>query len=197
MREGIKMTKKYQIFYTLITQLFASGISVLFTLIAFWTLLDKNIFKEILSIIFVLVNFGMIYSQAGKFAWYDKKPYTPLNVDSKKSILMGLVVSAVTLILFIVLKLSWALGGTQSDAGMYLNNGFAIAGNALFMLWTFPFFGILGMSHGYITWYSLVILLVMPPVAAFLGYNAELKDFHILEKIYKFSFVQKKETKKK
>ncbi len=196
MREGIKMTKTYQIFYTLITQLFATGVSLLFTLIAFWTILDKNIFKEILSIIFILVNFGMIYSQAGKFAWYDKKPYTPLNVDCKKSILMGLVVSAVTLILFAVMKLSWALGGVASDTGIYLNNGFAIAGNALFMLWTFPFFGILGMSHGYVTWYSLAILLVMPPIASYLGYVAELKDFHLLEKLYKFSFVQKKENKK-
>ena len=194
MREGIKMTKKYQIFYMLITQLFTSGISLLFTLIAFWTLLDKNIFKEILSSVFVLVNFGMIYSQAGKFAWYDKKPYTTVTVDIKKSILMGLVVSAVNLAVFAILKLSWILGADADRT--YLTNGFAIAGNALFMLWTFPYFGIAGMSHGYITWYSLVLLLAIPPIASVAGYYAELKGFHLLENIYKFSFVQKKENKK-
>lgn len=192
MREGIKMTTKYQLSYMLLAQALATGVCLLFTLIAFWTLLDKHIGKEIYSSICILVNFCVIYSYANKFAMYDKKPYTPMKVSLLKGLLMGVMISASMIIMFIIFKLSWA-----SSDGDTLSNPFALAGNILFLLWSFPYFGIMGMSHGLVTWYSVVIMLIMPPIASFLGYYAACKSFFILEKIYKFSFVQKKDSKPK
>lgn len=194
MRQGIKMTKKYQIFYMLLVQAIATGISLLFTFVAFWSLMDKHIVKEIMSGIFILINCSIIYSYANKFAWYDKRPYTTVQPEPLKGFLMGLVISLSMLIAFIIYKISWLLGA--NEAGTYLTNGFAIAGNALFMLWSFPYFGIIGMSHGFVTGYSIVLMLVLPIISAVLGYNAGCKDFNILEKFYKFTYVQKKDQKK-
>lgn len=187
------MTKKYQIFYMLVVQAIATGVSLLFTLVAFWALLDKSIVKEILSGIFIFINCCVIYSYANKFAWYDKRPYTSVQTEPLKGFFMGLVISLSMLLVFALYKLAWNFGGDES--GTYLTNGFAIACNALFMLWTFPYFGIIGMSHGFVTWYSIVLMLILPIVSAMLGYDAGCKDFNILEKLYKFSYVQKKEKK--
>lgn len=191
MREGIKMTARYEILYMLFVQLLATAISFVFITVAFWWFVDKPVWKEILSFVFILVNGGFIYTYAHRFAVQDNKPYTPMKSSMLKGVMMGLVISAVNILLFLLFTLVWALWGE----GSHLTNWFAISINTLFSLWTFPYMGIMGMSCGNITWYSVIILALMPPAASSLGYYAGSKKFFLLEAIDKFSY-EKNDTKK-
>lgn len=188
MREGIKMTAKYEVFYMLLVQVIASAISLLFSSVAFWWFLDKSVWKELLSIIFILVNGGMIYSHAHRFAIQDNKPYTPMNTSIFKGIMMGLIITIVNLLIFAAFKAVWYLWGTDTS----LTNWGAAGVNTLFSIWTFPYFGILGTSNGHITWYAAVIFTIMPPIASYLGYTAGCKQFYLLEAFTKFSYEKKK-----
>lgn len=188
MREGIKMTARYEVFYMLLVQLMASAISLLFSLVAFWWFLDKAIWKEILSAIFIIVNGGIIYSHAHRFAVQDNKPYTPMKASPVKGIMMGLIITAVNLLLFAALKGAWYMW--ESETG--LTSWIGICTNALFSMWLFPYFGIMGLSHGQVTWYSIAIFTLMPPIASYIGYTAGCKQFYLLEAFTKFSYEKKK-----
>ena len=188
MRQGIKMTTGYQLRYMLLVQLMASFVAFILIMIAFAWSLDKNFWKELLSIIFIIMNGGMIYSYANKFAVQDNKPYTPMKVNRLKGVMMGVVISIVTLILFGIDKWVWHVWGTES----YLNNWWAIGYNLVFTFCTFPYFGIMGASHGIITWYSAVAFVVVPPLCSWLGYIAGCKKFTLLEVFSKFSYEKKK-----
>lgn len=184
MREGIKMTTGYQLWYMLLAQVTASAISFLLGSVAFWWFLDKAVWKELLSVIFIIINFSMIYSYAHRFSVQDNKPYTPMHNSFAKGVMMGLVISIANIILFILYLIVWKIWGTDSGLSTWTAAGY----NTFFSLWTFPYFGIMGMSRGHITWYSVLIFAAMPPAASFLGYYAGYKKFSLLEAFHKFSY---------
>ena len=79
MKDSMKITVKYQFVYMLLMQVAASGVAFVFGLVAFWYFLSMNIAKEIISVIFIGVNFAMLYIPAKNFAIRDNKSYTPLK----------------------------------------------------------------------------------------------------------------------
>ena len=76
MKDSMKITVKYQFVYMLLMQVAASGVAFVFGLVAFWYFLSMNIAKEIISVIFIGVNFAMLYIPAKNFAIRDNKSYT-------------------------------------------------------------------------------------------------------------------------
>ena len=68
----------------LLMQVAASGVAFVFGLVAFWYFLSMNIAKEIISVIFIGVNFAMLYIPAKNFAIRDNKSYTPLKPSKLK-----------------------------------------------------------------------------------------------------------------
>ncbi len=187
------MTVTYQLFYMLFVQLMASAVSILFISVAFWWFVDKPVWKEVLSCVFIIVNGGFIYTFAHKFAIQDCKPYTSLKKSLPKGAMLGTVISASTLLLFFIYKAVWSAFGT----GGSLTNWFAICINMIFSVWTFPYFGIMGMSQGHITWYSVALFIAMPPAAAFIGYYAGTKKFFFIEAVDRFSYEKDGTGKKK
>lgn len=185
MREGIKMTTAYQLSYMLVSQVVASAIAFLLGSVAFWWFLDKAVWKEILSVAFIIMNFGMIYSYARTFAVHDNKPYTPMKNSFFKGFMMGVVISLTTLVFFAVYRIVWNVWGNP-DTG--LSTWGAAIYNTFFSLWTFSYFGIMGMSRGHIMWYAVVVWTVMPPLASFLGYYSGYKKFSITETVNNFSY---------
>ena len=73
MKDSMKITVKYQFVYMLLMQVAASGVAFVFGLVAFWYFLSMNIAKEIISVIFIGVNFAMLYIPAKNFAIRDNK----------------------------------------------------------------------------------------------------------------------------
>ena len=67
MKDSMKITVKYQFVYMLLMQVAASGVAFVFGLVAFWYFLSMNIAKEIISVIFIGVNFAMLYIPAKNF----------------------------------------------------------------------------------------------------------------------------------
>ena len=65
MKDSMKITVKYQLVYMLLMQVAALAVFV-FGLVAFWYFLSMNIAKEIISVIFIGVNFAMLYIHHAK-----------------------------------------------------------------------------------------------------------------------------------
>ena len=86
MKDSMKITVKYQFVYMLLMQVAASGVAFVFGLVAFWYFLSINIAKEIISVIFIGVNFAMLYIPAKNFAIRDNKSYTPLKPSKLKGV---------------------------------------------------------------------------------------------------------------
>lgn len=184
MRESTKITKKYQFIYVLLTQLGASGGALVFGLFVFWSFMNKSIVKEIISIVFILLNFSVLYATSKKFALLDNKPYTPLKPSLKKGVLFGVVVAVVNVIFVLLYKLLWVKYGT--DAG--LSGVLPMMANTAFYYWSFPYNGLMNMDSGVISAYSVVFMVVMPIAATTLGYIAGEKKFELAEKLDEFMY---------
>lgn len=191
MKDKSKITVGYQYRHMLLNHLAAVFIAAVLQLLAFSFMFEKTLMKIIAGIVFSLVYFSMMYSASGNAAAHDNKSYTPLKPDYRKGVLFGVMIACITLILFICYKLVWA--NFSSDG--VLQSWHAIALNAVFLFWNFPFFGFLGDAGGEVPWYGLTIMLITPIAATTLGYIASCKKFYISDKLLSFVYV-KKDSKK-
>ena len=184
MKDSMKITVKYQFLYMLLMQAAASGVTLVFGLVAFWYFLSISVAKEILSVILMGVNFAMLYIPAKKFAQLDNKPYTPLKPNKIKGVLFGCFIALVTLALTLVFKLMWIYFSTEIG----ISGVVPTAVNALFYYWSFPFNGILGLNNGRFMWYVIPIMAALPIAATTAGYIAGCKNFEIAEKLDEFMY---------
>lgn len=184
MRDSMKITVRYQFMYMLLMQAAASGVCFVFGLVAFWYFMNISVAKEILSCVFMLVNFAMLYISAKKFALLDNKPYTPLKPSKLKGALFGGFIALVNLIFAGVFRLMWIKFGT--DLG--ITGVIPTIINALFYYWSFPYNGIMNLSNGTFTLYSLAAMVVVPVAAAFIGYIAGSRKFELAEKLDEFMY---------
>lgn len=179
MRESTLWTTKYQFANIFLAHLEAIGISFVFLAAAFYLLMTKYIFREILSVIFMTVYFGVVYSRAHKFATLDKKPYTKTRPSLLKSIMFGLMLSFSFFVVWGIYKLMWINFGQE---GMLSSVGAGIY-SIFFWIYTIPFNGIMGLAKGHIMWYALLSMFLVPVLATTLGYWAGLKNFRLMDKI--------------
>ncbi len=184
MRDSMKMTVKYQFAMIILTHIAAAGVAFVFGMIAFWYFLTQPVWKEVLSVVFMAVYFGMLYLRAKKFAVLDSKPYTPLKPSRIKGLLFGVAAAAVTFILMALFRFVWTRYAV--DGGVV--GVIPTAVNAIFYFWSFPFNGIMNLSEGNMTLYSAVIMLILPIAACFLGYTAGCKNIEILEKLGEYMY---------
>lgn len=187
MRDSMKMSKGYQFMYMLLMQAAASGITLVFGLVAFWYFLNISIVKEIISIAFMAVNFAVLYISAKKMAQRDYKPYTPLKPSKLKGALFGALISAVTLVLMLLFMYVWA--NYSDDAGIHGIVPTVI--NVLFYCWSFPYNGIMGLYNGQFMVYAGIIMLILPIAATLIGYIAGSKNIELAEKLDKFIYEKK------
>ena len=83
----MKITTGYQFGHFLLIHLGAAGVSFVFQMVAFWYFMDRPFWKEVLSAVFIIVYFGILYTCAKKYGEYTpecKKKYEEiLNTDEK------------------------------------------------------------------------------------------------------------------
>ena len=180
----MKMTVPYQFMYMLLIQAAASGIVLVFGFVAFWYFTNISVAKEILSGIFMLVNFAMLYVASKKFALLDNKPYTPLKPSLVKGALFGCFIAVVNMVFLAAFKLVWAKFGVENG----LSGVFPMIINALFYCWTYPYNGIMNMSEGAVTAYSVAAMIILPVAATLIGYIAGMKKFELSEKLDEFMY---------
>lgn len=184
MRDSMNITVKYQFIYTLLMQLAASGAAFVFGMVAFWYFLTVNIAKEILSVVFMSVNFAFLYVAAKKFALRDNKPYTPLTPSKVKGALLGALVSLVTLVLMLLFVFVWSK--YSDEAGVH--GILPTVVNVVFYVWSFPYNGIMGLSRGDFMTYSAVIMIALPIAATTLGYIGGCRKIELVEKFEEFMY---------
>ena len=178
MRESTKWTVPYQFLNIFLENLKAIAISFVF-LAAFYAFLEKPIIKEIASVIFIGVYFSLIYSRAHKFGEKERFNYTATKPDILKGVLFGVMLSLVFAAVCVVHSIIWKLYGSS---GM-LETTPARIYSVFFWIYTIPYSGIMGLAHGRVMWYSIVIMLIIPIAATASGYIAGLKRFSIFDKL--------------
>lgn len=184
MRDSTKITVGYQFWYIFLMQLAAIGITLVFGLVAFWYFLNIKVVKELISVVFMAVNFAMLYIASKKLAQRDCKPYTPLKPNVFKGAMFGVMISAVTLVLMLLFKYVW--NNYSDETG--INGVIPIIINILFYCWSFPYTGIMGLYNGNFMVYSGIIMLILPIAATLTGYVAGCKNIEIAEKLDKFIY---------
>ncbi len=156
------------------------------------------------SVIMMLIYFMVIYTAAYNIGNHDKKPYSPLKPYKYKGLVLCIHVLSVTLILFIIYKIIWTVGGIDTvDHGIASEmlkaggmNKFAswfdmnkpvrvlpgmpaIICNILYIIWTFPFYGLILPIEGHAGLTGVALSLLVPAAASFLGYIAGCKSFDL------------------
>ena len=147
----------------------------------------------IYSIISSLFYFMMIYSASYTVVKNDKKSYTKLTPIPYKGALISLGLLLVNIIVLVIYHLSWQFGSNAEG----LTNGWALAGNIFGLFWFAPYMNLLGMENGHIALHGYAIILLLHPIACFLGYFAGYKNFDISTKFKFLVYDQKKDKKKK
>ncbi len=184
MRDSTKMTVRYQFVYMLLMQLAASGVAFVFGMVAFCYFLTVSVAKELLSVVFITVNFAMLYIAAKKFAVLDNKPYTPLKPSKAKGVLFGALISAVTLALMLLFIFVWRNFSDETGVRGVL----PVVVNVIFYFWSFPYNGIMGLSMGRFTVYSGVIMLLVPIAAAIIGYINGCNKVELIDRLKEFMY---------
>ena len=163
----------------LLTNLKATAIVFVFFAGAFYGFIDKHIVKEILSVVFITVYFGIVYSRAHKFASLDKKEYTHTKPSLIKGALFGAVISLTYAVVLLIYWLIWkytSVDGVISSVPAWIYS-------IIFWFYTIPYSGIMGLAHGQMMWYSVLLMLIVPILASTLGYFAGLKGFKLMDKM--------------
>lgn len=186
-KEKTKSSIGYQFRKIIFSQFAALFVINAVWLIAFAWTMDSRIGSIILSTVFSLVYFTMIYSSAGEIADHDKKSYTQLQPNIVKGIMFGVMISALNVLLCIMYVLIWKYFGD----GAALTNMGAVIANTFFILWTAPYFGFINPVAGSITAYSIFIMIILPIAATGLGYFAACKNFYFSEKFEGMVYVKK------
>lgn len=186
-KDTINLTVGYQYRHMVISHIISVFVSLVLQLIVFSWMLEKPILKEIDGILFTIIYFFTVYGAAGGVAKHDNKSYTKLQPDMRKGFFMGLMLSVITIILFIAYKFVWFKFGVDGS----LQNWAAMLVNGVFVIWTFPYFGLMNISQGSISIYSIIIMIAVPIAASTLGYIAVCKKFDLWDKIISFVYVKK------
>lgn len=184
MRDSMKITVKYQFVNMLLMHLAAAGVTFVFGMVAFWYFLSRPVWKEILSVVFMAVYFIMLYIRSKKFAVLDNKSYTPLKPSTAKGFLFGVLISAVTIVLLVLFEFMWS--AFCVDGGLV--GVIPTAVNVIFYFWSFPYNGIMGLSCGLMTWYSIALMLILPVAACGMGYIAGSKNIEVMEKLEEYMY---------
>lgn len=186
-KEMTKSTIGYQIRKIIFSQFAALFVIDAVWLVAFAWTMDSPIWSFVASVAFCLTYFVMLYSPAGEIADHDKKPYTRLSPNKVKGFMFGAMISIVNVLFCILYMFIW---NNFSDGSSLTSIG-AIIANICFMLWTSPYFGFMNPNAGAITWYSVIIMIVLPIAATGLGYFAACKNFYFADKFAGFVYVKK------
>lgn len=179
MRDSMKITVPYQMWMTILTHLEAAGISFVFQTVAFWYFIGRDVFKEILGIVFTLIYAGFIYHIVRKLAIRDYKSYTPVKPSVFKGVMLGVTVSLITAVLHAVWCIVWANCSVNGS----LVGVPATIYNMVFNFWTFPFYGLMGASEGHITILGQILMYGVPVASAAAGYLSAKYNIDLVDKL--------------
>ena len=185
--DGMKMVGNY---------LMAVASAVILFLVAFFSFINNQVLMTIFCSFFILVVFGFVYTAAARVARHDVKPYYDVSHFPARGFVIGLIPAAFTTLLVIL----WQLAYIPSflDLAKYggLPNYIYLADQFVFVIYTFPFNAFMKLDGNIITWYSYVMIYLIPYLACGLGYLAGYRNFSFYDQyIYKLIYKGKPQNK--
>ncbi len=186
--ESAQINLRSQFLAVFIRHIFISGLAVVFGIGAFWWFLTQKTYNILYSCIFTCIYFGMMYSKCSRIAAHDLKGYAETKSYPLKGIVLVLPVILLTLALDILRLIMWKY---MSD-GTRLTGIPAVLSNAAFIMWTFPFNGIMAVHESAVSLAGRIALYGIPLISAFSGYFAGYKRFSLIEKLIPFMYEDKK-----
>ena len=139
----------------------------------------KDAFRPFGGVLFVIIYAAIIYCRAKKVAEADNKSYSVLKPSLKKGLLMGVMIAALTFLLFGIDKGLWAAFGSDG----VISGVVPKICNVIFVVWIIPYYGFMGNGANVVTVTVLVLMAVIPVISSFLGYFAGCKGINITEKL--------------
>ena len=178
------------------TYLMAVASAVILFLVAFFSFINNQVLMTIFCSFFILVVFGFVYTAAARVARHDVKPYYDVSHFPARGFVIGLIPVAFTTLLVIL----WQLAYIPSflDLAKYggLPNYIYLADQFVFVIYTFPFNSFMKLDGNIITWYSYVMIYLIPYLACGLGYLAGYRNFSFYDQyIYKLIYKGKPQNK--
>lgn len=170
------------LFIALVTSAFGFG--------AFWWFLTQSNWKEIFSIICTVIYIIVLFLKGQKIALHDKKSYSDETPFWFKGILLAIGPILITFIIWLLYRMTWVYMAIDNNISGYTG----IIYNISFILWTFPFNGLICPFQGGIFWYGHIIIYVVPLISLFFGYAAGYKGINIYEKILPLMYEKKKKN---
>lgn len=184
MKDSREITLGAQFVSLLKYHIFSVLVAFVFGITAFWWFLGQPVWRIIFSIIFSLVYLGIVATGAKKIASYDMKEYSLTKASVKKGILLALGLCCITLIIFILYKISWMYmsvnGKIVTSTGRFYN--------MLFWGWTFPWYGLFNGNTDFTPWYAVISIFTVPFISVLFGYIAGMKNFNLIENLIPFIY---------
>lgn len=152
------------------------------------SVLTNPIGKIVWGIISAIAYAMAIYSASWQIAHKDMKPHTETSPYTLKGALLPIGILILSIILLLGYLLAW--NGLSIDGE--LATGTAYIYNIAYILSTFAFNGMLGLTEGGVNLLGHIIMYILPFAASTLGYIAGMKGLIISEKLLPMIYEKKK-----
>ena len=149
-----------------------------------------GITKYIFSGIFILIYMLVLYSKSADIAKHDRQEYSKEVPYAAKGFLLPIGIFVVGTLFYVLYSITWKCNIIDTTSG-FVNN-------ALFVVWTFVYTGLANLSNGHISLTAVIAFIIVPEIAAELGYFAGFKNFDLSEKVAEvvYDLDENKEYKK-
>lgn len=160
------------------SHLYISLVLTAFGFGAFWWFLAQSVWKQIFSVICMVVYFCVLYTKGARCARQDKRSFSKQKPYALKGVVLSLGISAVTLVLWLFFAMTWSFMTIDGNISGYSG----VIYNFAFYIWTFCYNGFLGLHQGGIYWYMHIVMYAFPALAVGVGYFAGYKDFSFADR---------------
>ncbi len=136
-----------------------------------------GITKYIFSSVFILIYMLVLYSKSADIAQHDRQSFSKEVPYAAKGLLLPIGIFVVGALLYLLYSITWKYNIIDTTSG-FINN-------TLFVFWTFIYTGLANLSNGHISAAAIAAFIIVPEIAAGLGYFAGYRRFDLSEKVAK------------
>ena len=190
MKNPVNIKRPYQFRVVMLRHITTVGIMILVELLIFGPVFAMPHARYAAGVFFTLIYCFSLYGCANRLASNDMKPYTPLEPKPKFGLCWGLVISVLTLMVYVVYRINWMFFAVDGQ----MTNAVSVVINVFYFFWTAPYFGFFDAA-GVVPMYAVIMMLALPPIMTFFGYYTGYKKIDIYDKLLVLTFEKSDKSK--
>lgn len=168
-----------QLAYVIRSHLYVALITTAFGFGAFWWFLVQDTWKQLFSVICMIIYFCTLYTRGERCAKQDRRSVSKQKPYALKGVVLSLGISAVTLLLWALFRVTWSFMVIDGSISGYSG----VVYNFAFIIWTFCCNGFMSLYQGGMHWYMHIVIYALPALALGLGYFAGFKSFSVADRV--------------